>query len=473
MKNPARLTAQLTTRLAVLILLPFLAAGPAAAQPEPPATDAPQAMALPDFSAIVASQGRSVVNIHVLRDRPDSSDEAPGGKAPGLPRYTPGLGSGFVIRPDGLILTNRHVVEGARKITVKFVNKLELPARVVGADALTDIAVLKVEAQGLPAVTLGDSDQLVVGQWVLAIGAPFGLERSASQGIISTLNRTLPDDDYVPFIQTDVPINPGNSGGPLFDTRGRVVGVNAQILSKSGGYMGLSFAIPINTAMEVAAQIIRYGQARHGWMGISTQELSQELAKAYGLKLPRGALVTEVRPGSPGERAGLEPGDVILALDNLPVVNSADLPPLVGATPPGQTRELTVAREGQLGRLKLVVGDLEAGPLAGKADKPDSRDPRLNASLMRLDDAARKVLGVTAGVVVKDLGPGPAAEAGILPGDILLKMGRQPLESPEQLGQLLDQVPAGQPVPIMIKRREGVLFLPLPLPAEKEGPAKS
>jgi serine protease Do len=460
-------------RLPLLLLFPLLAAGPAAAQEATPPAAPPLAVAaLPDFSAIVASQGRSVVNIHVLRDRQDAADE-PAGKAPGLPRFTPGLGSGFIINPDGFILTNRHVVAGARKITVKFINKLELPARVVGSDELTDIAVLQVEARGLPAVTLGDSDQLVVGQWVLAIGAPFGLERSASQGIISTLNRTLPDDDYVPFIQTDVPINPGNSGGPLFDTQGRVVGVNAQILSKSGGYMGLSFAIPINTAMDVAGQIIRQGRARHGWMGISTQELSQELARAYGLALPRGALVTEVRPGGPGEKAGLEPGDIILALDDTPVRNSADLPPLVGATPPGQARMLTVARDGQLGRLKLVVGDLQADPLAGKADKAAPRDVRLNASLIRLDDATRTVLGLKSGVLVQDLGSGPAAAAGILPGDILVRLGREPLDTPEQLAHLLDKLPAGQSVPVMIKRRESVLFLPLSLPAEKEGAGKS
>ncbi|MEW5788862.1 MAG: trypsin-like peptidase domain-containing protein [Pseudomonadota bacterium] len=451
------------------LLLAALAATPVFAESPGTPAAASAGAALPDFSAIVASQGRAVVNLHVLRALPDSADDGDGdNKTPGLPRYKASVGSGFIISPDGLILTNRHVVDGADKITVKFINKLELPARVVGVDAATDVAVLKVEARNLPVATLGDSDQLLVGQWVLAIGAPFGLERSASQGIISTLNRALPGDAYVPFIQTDVPINPGNSGGPLFDTQGRVVGINSQIFSKSGGYMGLSFAIPINTAMAMARQIIETGQARHGWAGIATQELSQDLARAFGLPLPQGALVTEVTPGSPGAKAGLEPGDIILALDDKPLVNSADMPPLVGVTLPGQTRVLTVLRGGQLGRLNLVVGDLQDGALAGKGKAAGERVARLNLSVAPTDEATRKVLGITTGLLVRELGPGPAAEAGILPGDILLQLGRQRLDTVEQLAQAGEALPVGQPVPVMIRRRDGILFLPVTLLAPQK-----
>lgn len=426
------------------------------------------AAALPDFSGIVASQGRAVVNIHVLKDLPEEG-AAPPETRPGdaLPSYSITLGSGFVISPDGLILTNRHVVEGASKVTVKFINKLELPARIVGMDAATDIAVLKVDAKDLPTVAIGDSNQLVVGQWVLAIGAPFGLERSASQGIISTLNRALPDDNYVPFIQTDVPINPGNSGGPLFDTQGRVVGINSQILSKSGGYMGLSFAIPINTAMAVAQQIIRQGHATHGWMGISTQELNQELARAFGLPLPHGSLVTEVTPGGPGEKAGLQPGDIILALGDTPIEDSADLPPLVGASQPGETKLLTVLRDGRVEHLKLKVGELHRGGLPDQATGPRNHISRLNLSAADLDDATRQVLGIHAGVLVREIGPGPAAEAGILPGDVLMKMGWLPIDNIGRLNEISEKLPAGRPVPVMIKRRDGTLFLPLTLPADK------
>lgn len=437
--------------------------------PSAPATIA----ALPDFSAIVASHGKAVVNLLVLRDKQDSADEAGGDRSQGLPRYKSSVGSGFIISPDGLILTNRHVVDGADKITVKFINKLELPARVVGVDAPTDIAVLKVEAKNLPTVTLGDSDTLLVGQWVLAIGAPFGLERSASQGIISTLNRALPGDTYVPFIQTDVPINPGNSGGPLFDTQGRVVGINSQILSKSGGYMGLSFAIPINTAMAIANQIISKGKALHGWAGIATQDLNQDLARAFGLALPQGALVTEVAPGSPGDKGGLEPGDIILAVDSKALMNSADLPPLIGLSLPGESRALTVLRGKQIGQVNLVVGDLQDGMLAGKGDKASDRIGPLNIGVVQTDDATRKVLGITTGILVRELGPGPAAEAGILPGDILLRMGRQSLDTVDQFTRLIDQMPTGHPMPVMIKRRDGILFLPLTLPQDKPAQANS
>ncbi len=463
----------LPTLLVLVQSIALLAAQPSLARAEEPAPALAPA-GLPDFSAIVASQGRAVVNVHVLRDMPAEGEETEprGHSGSPLPPHSASLGSGFIISPNGLILTNRHVVEGASKVTVKFINKLELPARVVGVDAPTDIAVLKVEADNLPTVTLGDSSKLTVGQWVLAIGAPFGLERTASQGIISTLNRALPDDNYVPFIQTDVPINPGNSGGPLFDIRGHVVGINSQIISKSGGYMGLSFAIPINTAIAVARQIIENGHAAHGWIGISTQELNQELAKAYGLPLPHGALVTEIVHGGPGEKAGLQPGDIILAVDDTRIDDSADLPPMIGASQPGDIRILTVLREGKLARLKLQVGTLHPNGLPDKPTDSANRTERLNLLAEDLDDATRQVIGIQAGVVVKGIGPGPAAEAGILPGDILMKLGRQSLDNVARLNEIVAQLPVGQPIPVMIKRREGTLFLPLTIPPPADQPAK-
>ena len=291
------------------------------------ASTAEHAFALPDFSSLVHRQGPCVVNVRVFRTNSDEMADTgeQHQQQPHQPFRETGIGSGFVIAPNGVILTNRHVVKGAEKITVRFADKRELPARVLGIDALTDVAVLKVEAKNLATATLGDSSSLEVGQWVLAIGAPLGLERTATQGIISALGRALPNDSYVPFIQTDVPINPGNSGGPLFDLEGRVVGINSQIASNSGGYMGLSFAIPINTAWPWP-KIIEKVMPR-SWLGVSAQELTVDLAQAYGLEAPRGALVTEVRSTGPADQAGLQPGDIILALNDIAIVDPSTCHP--------------------------------------------------------------------------------------------------------------------------------------------------
>ncbi|MDD5390424.1 MAG: trypsin-like peptidase domain-containing protein [Gallionellaceae bacterium] len=414
---------------------------------------------LPDFAALVRNQGPVVVNIHVFRavpaDKPQASATAT------VPRES-GVGSGFVVAPNGIILTNRHVVLDADKISVRFADKRELPARVLGVDPLTDVAVLKVEADHLATATLGNSAQLEVGQWVLAIGAPLGLERTATQGIISALGRSLPSDSYVPFIQTDVPINPGNSGGPLFDLRGRVVGINSQIVTHTGGYMGLSFAIPINTAVAVAKQILAQGHATHGWLGVSAQELSQELAHAYGLELPHGALLTEIRPGGPADKAGLRSGDIVLALDGVTIVDSADLPPMIGASAPGSEHLLTVLREGQVGQIKVLFGEL------GAADKPGSprqEVARLGMLVSDLNDATKQVLGIHGGVLVEEVASGPAASAGIQAGDILLKLGRQPLENSAHLLELTAALGDGLTLPVLVKRQDNLSFVPLTLPA--------
>lgn len=422
---------------------------------------------LPDFAALVRDQGATVVNIHVFRARrnaqagANTTDDTP---AP-APAREPSIGSGIVVAPNGIILTNSHVIRGADKLNVRFADKRELPARVLGVDPLTDVAVLKVEADNLPTATLGDSSQLVVGQWVLAIGAPLGLERTATQGIISALGRSLPSDSYVPFIQTDVPINPGNSGGPLFDLHGRVVGINSQIVTHTGGYMGLSFAIPINTAVAVARQILEHGHATHGWLGVSAQELSQELAHAYGLELPRGALLTEIKSGGPADRAGLRTGDIVLALDDVAVIDSADLPPLIGASKPGGEHLLTVLREGQVGRIKVVIGEL------GSADKPGSprkKIARLGLWVSDLSEATRQVLGIQGGVLVEEVIRGPAAAAGIQAGDILLKIGRHPLQSAAQLLELDTTLDEGRTFPALVRRQDSLSFLPLALPASEK-----
>ena len=455
-----------------LVLLTFglLCGNGGRAETPPAAAAAPLAgVMLPDFAALVRSRGTAVVNIHVFRESPAEREPVnmPGGRQP-TPQES-SLGSGFVVAPNGVILTNRHVVLDADKITVRFTDKHELPARVLGVDPLTDVAVLKVEAENLPTATLGDSSQLAVGQWVLAIGAPLGLERTATQGIISALGRSLPNDSYVPFIQTDVPINPGNSGGPLFDTQGRVVGINSQIVTHTGGYMGLSFAIPINTAIAVARQILTQGHARHGWLGVSAQELSQELAQLYGLDFPHGALITEVRPGGPAAQAGLQTSDIVLAIDDAAIVDSADLPPLIGASNPDSEHLLTVLRDGKTSRLKVRFGEL--GP-ADKSAAPRKQIARLGVQVSDLSEASRQVMGLRGGVVVVDVAPGAAAGAGIQPGDILLKLGRQPLESSAQLLELSASLGNGLTLPLLVKRHENFNFVALTLTAPKKPEGK-
>jgi serine protease Do len=429
------------------------------------ATPAQHAYPLPDFSALVRSQAPTVVNVRVYRAKTDepADVEAPAKKRPLQPQRESGLGSGFVVAPDGVILTNRHVVAGAEKITVRFVDKRELPARVVGVDPLTDVAVLKVEARDLPTATLGNSARLEVGQWVLAIGAPLGLERTATQGIISALGRALPNDSYVPFIQTDVPINPGNSGGPLFDLEGRVVGINSQIVSNSGGYMGLSFAIPINIAVAVAKQILEQGHATHGWVGISAQELTLDLAQAYGLEAPRGALVSEVRPGGPADLAGLQMGDIILALDDFAIVDSADLPPLIGVSHPGSEHLLVVLRDGKVVRLKVKVGDMGQSGASGKRTSPLVPVARLSLKVSDLDAATRQVLELHGGALVEEIGPGPAAAAGIQAGDILIKLGRYPVDNVAHLLELAAKLPTGQPIPLLVRRQDSATFVTITL----------
>lgn len=461
------------TRILVLALavgcVPSLQAEEAATGSPATGHPPPGVPQLPNFSLLVKRQGATVVNVRVFKSERAQAPEAntPPSSKPLRPPVESGMGSGFIVTSSGLILTNRHVVADAERVRVRFADKSELPARIIGVDPLTDVAVLKVEAQNLPVAVPGDSSQLEVGQWVLAIGAPMGLERTATQGIISALGRALPDDSYVPFIQTDVPINPGNSGGPLFDLEGRVIGINSQILSNSGGYMGLSFAIPINIAMTVAKQIVERGHASHGWLGISTQELTLELAQAYGLTAPRGALVSEIRPAGPAYKAGLQLGDVIIAIGDVGITDSADLPPIIGASQPGSEHELVVLRDGQVIRVKIKVGELGQESATARRKQTLTRIDRLGLKVADLDRATKEVFALSNGVRVESAEDGPAAVAGVQQGDILLKLGRHSLESAAQLQQLAAKLPTGIPLPLLVKRQENATFVTITIPGNK------
>ena len=450
-------------------------------------------MTVPDFSALVERNAAAVVNVSVTgksqptvtwrgRGMPDPNDDdnplapffkhfpvppVPPGSKKGMPSQ--GMGSGFIISTDGYIVTNHHVVDGADKITIRLNDKREFPAKVIGSDPRSDIALLKIDAGDLPTVTVGGADNLKVGQWVFAIGAPFGLERTATKGIVSALGRSLPNDTYVPFIQTDVPINPGNSGGPLFDLSGRVVGINSQIFSRSGGYMGLSFAIPADVAMDVVAQLKTDGRVTRGWLGISLQEVTQDLARSFGLEQPRGALVADVTENGPAAKAGLKAGDIITAYGGKPINDSADLPPLVGTTKPGASKDLTVIRDGKTRDIAVKLGQLPDQDQAELAlnNPPDDGAPRLNVLVADLADGER---GRDGGVRVQQVGPGMAAEAGVRPGDILLSLNNQKIKDTAQLQQLVKTLPPGKRVPLLIKRDAGSLYLALKVPVGGKQP---
>ncbi len=460
----------------------------AVAVPAPAATEAAPLLALPDFSQLVERYGDAVVNIATEGKpggpqamAPDFGDDMPEFfkrfPFPNMPRETPdeaprarGIGSGFIISADGYVVTNHHVVRGAEKVTVRFNDRREYTAKVVGSDPQSDIALLKIDASGLPTVKVGSSSDLKVGQWVFAIGAPFGLERTATQGIVSALGRQLPSENYVPFIQTDVAVNPGNSGGPLFDTAGRVIGINSQIFSRSGGYMGLSFAIPIDVAMNVVDQLKTSGEVTRGWLGVTLQGVTQDLAQSFGLERPRGALVAQVGSGSPADKAGFKPGDVIVRFGDRDIGDSGQLPPLVGATKPGEKRTVTVIRDGQEKRLTVEVGKLATKEPVELAQAPGAAEGAvLNIAVAELTAEQRQSRGVDHGVLVQQVGPGIAQKAGVRQGDVLLQLNGQKVESPAQLKELAKSLPKGRSVPLLVKRGEGALFLALEVPTASKG----
>jgi serine protease Do len=439
---------------------------------------------LPEFTPLVKHNSAAVVNISTTREAdaggtqvpfPDMPENSPfneffkrffqqqrGGHAHEVPVRS--LGSGFIISPDGYILTNAHVVKDADNIVVHLSDRRERPAKLVGLDERTDVAVLKIKMDDLPTVDIGNSDDLKVGQWVLAIGSPFGFEETATQGIISALGRSLPNDTYVPFIQTDVAVNPGNSGGPLFTTDGKVIGINSQIYSNTGGYMGLSFAIPINVAMQVAKQLETKGYSTHGWLGVSIQPVSQELAEAFGLKRPHGTVVAQVMPDSPAQKAGLKSGDIILSYDGQKIEISSDLPPLVGETAVGKKVEMDVLRDGKKKEIYTTIEALpdklaKASPTAMGMHKTGD----LNIDVANLDAKQQQKLG-DRGVEVKEVGPGPAAKAGVRPGDILLRLGDHDITDAAELSKLVNEIPRDKPEPLLLQRHGSNLFLALKFP---------
>ncbi len=438
---------------------------------------------LPDFARIVSANRAAVVNIsstEVIKNAPPALGlDVPGGPANPLNRFfrhlppedhggsrpllTKSLGSGFIIRSDGYILTCAHVIDHAQQVIVKLANDHDYVAHVVGLDTKSDIALLKIPVTGLPVVTIGHSARLTVGDWVLAIGAPFGFENSATAGIISAIGRNLPGSDYVPFIQTDVPINPGNSGGPLFNTRGHVIGINSQIYSRTGGFMGLSFAIPIGFAMRIDHELATTGHVQWGWLGVTIQDVTRKLALSFHLRKPYGALVSEVLPQSPAAQGHLKAGDVIVRYDGHPIARSANLPPLVGLTPIGTDARLEVIRNGQARRVSIVIGALpQALPVRSltRPEKPAGA-ASLGLALRDLTSHERRALGVSGGVFVSGVAAGPGAQAGIAPGDVILSLAQQPVDSVRGFMAILAHVPSHEPVPVLVHRNGSSEFLAL------------
>ncbi len=449
---------------------------PAAAAAPAPSTIPPGQA--PNYRAIVAQNRAAVVGITTAGEMKTSSsppfdfngplgnddDSGPfhfffrNGPGPrgGVPMR--GLGSGFIISPDGLVLTNAHVVDGAKTVSVKLADHREFKAKVLGSDKTSDIAVLRIDAHGLPAVRLGDSDQLAVGDYVLAIGEPFGLEETATAGIVSATSRSLPGDGFVPFIQTDAAVNPGNSGGPLFDASGKVVGINSQIYTNSGGYQGVSFAVPINLAERVKDQIVATGKAEHGRLGVEVQNLDQSLADSFKLKAPAGALVSNVEPDSAAARAGVKAGDVISRYDGTAIDDAGQLSARVNATAPGERATLEIWRQGKPMTLTARIGSAAESTAAGGS--ADAQPRQLGLTLRPLTPDERQQAGISGGLVVENA-RGRAAEAGIQQGDVVLSVDGKPVQS---VAQMRDLVRSGdQRIALLIQRGDSRIFVPLAL----------
>jgi serine protease Do len=465
---------------AVVGQAPVAAAAPAASNPGQAVTTTVSGMATAtDFSGIVDRYGPAVVNITTLAkaqqspatDSLDPDDPFSeffrrfgpqfGPQTPHTPRsgaITRGMGSGFIINADGLILTNAHVVDGAQEVTVKLTDRREYRAKVLGVDKKSDIAVIRIDAKNLPTVKLGDPSSAKVGEPVLAIGSPFGFENSATAGILSAKSRSLPEDNYT-FLQTDVAVNPGNSGGPLFNLKGEVIGINSQIYSRTGGYQGLSFAIPIDVAVKVQDQLVKHGKVTRGRLGVSIQDVTQQLADSFGLKKVQGALVAEVEKGSPAEHAGLEPGDVITRYNGRDIDRSSDLPALVAETTPGASAKLEVVRKGSSKNLTVTIGEQKDKSVAKLGDADDEQG-KLGLAVRPLAKEEQHQAGVSGGLLVEDVA-GPAANSGIRPGDIVLSINGTPVQSGEQLRSLATK--AGKHVALLVQRGNAKIFVPIDL----------
>jgi serine protease Do len=434
---------------------------------------------LPDFTELVEKHGAAVVNISTTQS-PRTNPLTP--QVPNLQeddpfyeffrRFIPqpgprefqaqSLGSGFIISADGFIMTNAHVVDAADEVTVKLTDKREFKAKVIGADRRTDMALLKIDATGLPAVKVGDPNKLKVGEWVVAIGSPFGFENTVTAGIVSAKGRSLPQENFVPFIQTDVAVNPGNSGGPLFNMKGEVVGINSQIYSRTGGFMGLSFAIPIDVASDIAQQLRTVGKVTRGRIGVVIQAVTKELAESFGLPKLQGALVNSVEKGGPAEKAGIEPGDVIIRFDGKTVNSSEDLPRIVGGTKPGVKTTVQVWRNKAGRELQITVAELQddRAKQSRRGGKPPAAAPtQFGLTLSELTDARRNELKLDGGVVVENA-QGAAARAGIRRGDIILSVNNQLVNSVEQFIQLMGQFEKGSIVALRVRRGGNSLYVP-------------
>jgi len=445
------------------------------------------AIGAPDFSQIAERYGAAVVNISVsgTKAATDDSQQEPAAQRRGVPGIDPndpfyeffrrfqgpngampgqrdqpvrGQGSGFIVSGNGLILTNAHVVRDAKDVTVKLTDRREFQAKVLGSDPKTDVAVLKIEASNLPVVPLGDSHNLRVGEWVLAIGSPFGFENSVSAGVVSAKGRALPDDGFVPFIQTDVAVNPGNSGGPLFNSRGEVIGINSQIFSHTGGYQGLSFAIPIDLAIKIKDQIVATGKASHARLGVAIQDVNQGFADSFKLDKPEGALVANVDKGSPADRAGLQAGDVIRKINGQPIIASNDLSALIGQSAPGQKVAIEIWRQGKREELSAQLGD--ASDKAGKVAKADESagKGKLGLALRALEPSERRDSGLATGLVVEGVS-GAAELAGVRPSDVVLAVNGTAVKNVEQVREIVSS--SNKSVALLIEREGSKIFVPV------------
>nr|WP_320135956.1 DegQ family serine endoprotease [uncultured Amphritea sp.] len=443
--------------------------------------------ALPEFKDLVKQASPAVVNISTVQQMPTQVQGIPdlqlpeGQQIPDIFRHffripegygnsqkhkaPQSLGSGFIISEDGYILTNHHVVADADKVIVRLSDRRELEAKIIGSDKRSDVALLKIDASDLPVVKIGDSAKAEVGEWVLAIGSPFGFDHSVTAGIISATDRSLANETYVPFIQTDVAINPGNSGGPLFNLKGEVIGINSQIYTRSGGFMGLSFSIPMNVAMEVVDQLKDNGKVSRGWLGVIIQEVSRDLAESFGLDKPEGALVATVLPDSPAEAAGIREGDIIYSFNGHPIERSGDLPHQVGRIPPETDATVGVVRGGKKKSITVTIGLL---PASGEAIKTSTKSKealsnRLNIQLSELDDQLRERLGVTNGVVVRQVEEGAGADSGLMVGDVITMLNGEDIGSIDDFTKVAKALPDNKAVPMRIVRRGSPMFIPLKL----------
>ena len=447
-----------------------------------------QARSLPDFVPLVEKNAAAVVNISTTLKKNGRRSQIQGHNMPDIPEDSPfydffnkffgeipegvdphqqrtSLGSGFIMSDDGYIITNNHVVKDADEIIVRLNDRREFIAEVIGADERSDLAVLKIESKRLPTLKLGDSSRLKVGEWVLAIGSPFGFDHSVTQGIISAMGRSLPNENYIPFIQTDVSINPGNSGGPLFNLQGEVIGVNSQIYSRTGGYMGMSFAIPVNVVKDIYQQLKEEGHVSRGWLGVLIQDVTRELAESFGMKKPHGALVAKVLNGSPAEKAGFMVGDVIISFNKDKIGVSSDLPPMVGSTKVGKSVPVEVIRHGKSVSLQVKIAELpvdDSSRLSSTGKNGKKGNNPLNVYVEDLTEQQRQELEIKDhGVIVSQISSGPAYKAGVRDGDVMLLLNNIKIKNAKHFEELVSQLPKDKSVPVLIQRRGGPIFLAL------------